>query len=140
VLALLPDRRQNLLFSATFRRPCNLLLRCCYVSRSASMSPPLLRPRRTFNSAHRVDPNAARNGWRYLIQHHGWKRTLVFVASSTPLSTSRENYSAWALPQEHCMVNSARARGTQVSHQSRLGMIATDVACRGIDISELPLW
>jgi len=82
VLALLPDRRQNLLFSATF--PLSV----------QSLAEGLLRDpvridiaaaadttRRVQQRAIAVDPERRTQLLRHLIQLHSWERTLVFVAT-----------------------------------------------------------
>src|SRR6185369_6072184 len=82
VLALLPDRRQNLLFSATFPPPVqslvDLLLRKPVridVATAVKTSPEIQQ------RVIAVDPGCRTQLLRHLIQHHGWERTLVFVAT-----------------------------------------------------------
>ena len=62
VLALLPDRRQNLLFSATFPAAVQSLAELFLRDPVRIDVVALLRPRRTFNSAPSLSiPSAARN-------------------------------------------------------------------------------
>src|SRR6202011_356619 len=77
VLALLPDRRQNLLFSATFppavQSLVELLLRKPVridVAATAETMPDIEQ------RSIAVEPDRRAQLLRYLIQHHGWERTL----------------------------------------------------------------
>jgi ATP-dependent RNA helicase RhlE len=144
VLALLPDRRQNLLFSATFplavQSLVELLLRnpvCIDVATTTAETTPDIQQRSIA-----VDPERRAQLLRYLIQHHGWERTLVFVATKYATEhiarkLQRLGFVAGALHGE--LSQGAR---TQVLAEFKAGrlqvLIATDVAARGIDISELP--
>ena len=143
VLALLPDRRQNLLFSATFppavQSLAELLLRKPVridVAATAETTPDIQQ------RSIAVDPERRTQLLRYLIQHHGWERTLVFVATKYATEhiarkLQRLGFTAGALHGE--LSQGAR---TQVLAEFKAGrlqvLIATDVAARGIDISELP--
>jgi ATP-dependent RNA helicase RhlE len=143
VLALLPDRRQNLLFSATFppavQSLVELLLRKPVridVAATAETTPDIQQ------RSIAVDPQRRAQLLRYLIQHHGWERTLVFVATKYATEhiarkLQRQGFAAGALHGE--LSQGAR---TQVLAEFKTGrlqiLIATDVAARGIDISELP--
>jgi ATP-dependent RNA helicase RhlE len=142
VLALLPDQRQNLLFSATFPPPvqslAELLLRnpvSVDVAAAAATSPDI--EQRSIV----VDPKRRTQLLRRLIQHHGWKRTLVFVATKyasehIAQKLQRLGLSARALHGD--LSQGARTRSLEDFKAGRLGvLIATDVAARGLDIIEL---
>ena len=143
VLALLPDRRQNLLFSATF--PLSV----------QSLAEGLLRDpvridiaaaadttRRVQQRAIAVDPERRTQLLRHLIQLHSWERTLVFVATKyaaehIALKLQRVGLTARAL--HGALSQGAR---TQALADFKAGslqvLIATDVAARGIDVTDLP--
>ena len=143
VLSLLPDRRQNLLFSATFppavQTLAELLLRepvRIDVAATAETTPDIQQ------RCIAVDPERRTQLLRYLIQHHGWKRTLVFVATKyatehIALKLQRLSIAAGALHGE--LSQGTRTKALADFKAGRLQvLIATDVAARGIDISELP--
>ena len=143
VLALLPDRRQNLLFSATFppavQSLVDLLLRnpvCIDVAATAETTPDIQQ------RSIAVDPERRVQLLRYLIQHHAWERTLVFVATKYATEhiarkLQRLGFAAGALHGE--LSQGARIQALAEFKAGRLQvLIATDVAARGIDISELP--
>jgi len=143
VLALLPDHRQNLLFSATFppavQSLAELLLRQPVridVVATAATSPDIQQ------RSIAVDPERRTQLLRHLIQHHGWERTLVFVATKyatehIALKLQRLDIAAGALHGE--LSQGARTQALADFKAGRLQvLIATDVAARGIDITELP--
>ena len=143
VLARLPDRRQNLLFSATFppavQSLAELLLRDPVridVEATAETTPDIQQ------RSIAVDPERRTQLLHHLIQHHGWERTLVFVATKyatehLALKLQRLNIAAGALHGE--LSQGARTRALADFKAGRLKvLVATDIAARGIDITELP--
>ena len=142
VLALLPDRRQNLLFSATFppavRSLAELLLRNPVrvdVATAAETLPDIQQ------RSIAVDPQRRTQLLRHLIRHHGWERTLVFVATKyatehIALTLQRLGFAARALNGD--LSQGARTQALADFKAGRVRvLIATDVAARGIDIVDL---
>jgi ATP-dependent RNA helicase RhlE len=143
VLALLPERRQNLLFSATFppavQSLAELLLRDpvrIEVAATAETTPDIQQ------RSIAVDPERRTQLLRHLIQQHRWERTLVFVATKyatehIAMKLQRLGITAGALHGE--LSQGARTQALANFKAGRLQvLIATDVAARGIDILELP--
>ena len=89
-----------------------------------------------------VDPEHRTQLLHHLIQHHGWERTLVFVATKyatehLALKLQRLNIAAGALHGE--LSQGARTAALADFKAGRLKvLVATDIAARGIDITELP--
>ena len=142
VLALLPDDRQNLLFSATFppavRSLADLLLRdpVRVDFGAVTTSPPDIQQRSIA-----VDPERRTQLLRYLIQHHGWERTLVFVATKyatehVALKLERLDFAARALHGDLSQGARTRALADFKAGRVRI-LLATDVAARGIDVLDL---
>ena len=142
VLALLPDRRQNLLFSATFPPPvqslAELLLRNPVridVATVAATLPDIQQ------RSIAVDPERRTQLLRHLIQQHGWERTLVFVATKyatehIALKLQRLGFAARALHGD--LSQGARTKALADFKAGRVRvLIATDVAARGIDVVDL---
>lgn len=142
VLALLPDGRQNLLFSATFppavRALAELLLRNPVhvdVATVATTQPDIQQ------RSIAVDPERRTQLLRHLIQHHGWERTLVFVATKyatehVALKLQRLGFAARALHGD--LSQGARTQALADFKAGRVRvLIATDVAARGIDVVDL---
>jgi ATP-dependent RNA helicase RhlE len=142
VLALLPDRRQNLLFSATFppavRSLAELLLRNPVRVDVATVAEtqPDIQQRSIV-----VDPERRTQLLRHLIQHHGWERTLVFVATKyatehIAVKLQRLGFAARALNGD--LSQGARTQALADFKAGRVRvLIATDVAARGIDVVDL---
>ena len=142
VLALLPDRRQNLLFSATFPSAvlslAELLLRNPVrvdVAAVAETQPDIQQ------RSIAVDPQRRTQLLRHLIQRHGWERTLVFVATKyatehIALKLQRLGFAACALNGD--LSQGARTKALADFKAGRVRvLIATDVAARGIDVVDL---
>jgi ATP-dependent RNA helicase RhlE len=142
VLALLPDGRQNLLFSATFppavRSLAEVLLRDPVRVDVAAVATTLpdIQQRSIV-----VDPQRRTQLLRHLIRHHGWERTLVFVATKyatehIALKLHRLGFAARALHGDLSQGARTQALADFKSGSVRV-LIATDVAARGIDVADL---
>jgi ATP-dependent RNA helicase RhlE len=146
VLALLPARRQSLLFSATFppavRKLADLLLRDPLridVDAGASLgeTQALIEQR-----AIEVDAKRRTMLLRHLLRAHTWPSVLVFVASRygadhVTAKLQRAGIKAAALHGE--LSQGARGQALADFKARRVQvLVATDVAARGIDIVQLP--
>lgn len=143
VIALLPDRRQNLLFSATFPPAVQALAErllhdqvCIDIADTVETAPDIQQRAIT------VDAERRTQLLHHLIQHHGWERVLVFVATKhatehVALKLQRLQIAARALHGE--MSQGARTGALAEFKAGRVQvLVATDLAARGIDILELP--
>jgi ATP-dependent RNA helicase RhlE len=145
VLALLPAKRQNLLFSATFppavralaenllHDPTRIDLPAATVTAENSI----------VQRAIEVDAPRRTQLLRHLIQTQAWTRVLVFVATkyATELVAEklrRAGISAAALHGELSQGARTRALADFKASQVQV-LVATDVAARGLDITELPV-
>ena len=143
IIRLLPERRQNLLFSATFppavHRFAEQLLQDPI--RINVPSTEATRPAIVQRSIH-VDPARRTQLLRHLIIEQGWARTLVFVATqySTEHVAEKLRRAGIAAAAFHGKLSQgARTKALADFKASRMTvLIATDVAARGIDIEHLP--
>ena len=144
VLALLPAKRQNLFFSATFPPAVEALaaelLRApvrVAVAETADTAPDITQ------RAIAVDESRRTELLRHLVLEHGWTQTLVFVASQ-----HAAEHVAWKLYNRQ--VHAAPFHGglSQGARRERLAefrngqwdmLVTTDLAARGIDITGLPV-
>jgi ATP-dependent RNA helicase RhlE len=144
VLALLPRKRQTLLFSATFPPAieglANTLLqtpRRIEVEATPRLAPDIRQ------RVIEVDPGQRTQLLRHLLQEEGWSRALVFVATKHAAEVlakklGKAGIAAEALHGE--MSQGRRRRVLQEFNQQELQvLVATDVAARGIDIPQLPV-
>lgn len=143
VLSLLPERRQNLLFSATFPPEVNALAEILLHDplRVDVPSTPATVPDIT-QRAIQVDAPRRTQLLLRLIREQGWTRVLVFVA--TKYSTEhvaeklrRAGISAEAFHGELSQGARTQALADFKAQQIQV-LVATDVAARGIDIMQLP--
>ena len=144
VLALLPARRQTLLFSATFpaavQALAEQLLReptCIEIEATPATVPEIAQ------RAIAVDMARRTRLLRHLIQHHGWSRVLVFVATKYATEHVAEKLrraGVKAAPFHGELSQGARTLTLADFKASKLQVVvATDVAARGIDIAQLPV-
>jgi ATP-dependent RNA helicase RhlE len=144
ILALLPARRQNLLFSATFPPAVWKLAEAVLLNPtridmpSASVDAPDIEQR-----AFEVDVPMRTQLLRNLIELNGWTRVLVFVATKYATEhvaekLRRAGIEAAALHGELSQGARTQALADFKATKVRV-LIATDLASRGIDIDSLPV-
>ncbi|MEP7206147.1 MAG: DEAD/DEAH box helicase [Casimicrobiaceae bacterium] len=143
ILVLLPKRRQNLLFSATFsdeiRELADALLN----------SPALIEvaPRNSTveiigQTVHPVDRDKKRELLAHLIKTNNWYQVLVFTrtkhgANKLAEQLNRDGITALAIHGNKSQGARTRALA-EFKDASLQVLVATDIAARGIDIDELP--
>jgi len=143
VLAKLPPKRQNLLFSATFADEIKAL------ADSLLDSPALIEVARRNTTAetvaqkiHPVDRDKKRELLTHLIRQHNWFQVLVFTrtkhgANRLAEQLTKDGISALAIHGNKSQ--SARTRALAEFKDGTLQvLVATDIAARGIDIDQLP--
>ena len=143
VLALLPARRQNLFFSATFPAAVQALadgLLQNPVRVEVPHTPgnePAIEQR-----AIAVDGSRRTQLLRHLVKEHNWSRVLVFVATQYAAEHVAEKlYKAgiYATPFHGGLSQGARNQVLQEFKDERWQVVVTtDLAARGIDIAQLP--
>jgi len=149
LLELLPARRQNLLFSATFplavqTLAARLLHEPARISVEES-TPPAGAPEELGAIEQRaiaVDTDKRTPLLRRLLEVHGWSHVLVFVASRhgadhVALKLNRAGISAAALHGELSQSGRSQALADFQAQRVKV-LVATDVAARGLDIARLP--
>jgi ATP-dependent RNA helicase RhlE len=144
IIELLPPRRQNLLFSATFSDDIRNL--------SGSI---LTNPARVEVSARNTAPEALRQLvypvdrdrkealLAHLIRKEDLRQVLVFTrtklaASRLASRLDREGINAVAIHSDRSQPERTRALAEFKSSEIRV-LVATDVAARGLDIEDLPV-
>lgn len=144
VLALLPKRRQNLLFSATFPEAVQALAKellhepTVIEIESAPTEMPVIEQR-----AIEVDTARRTPLLRHLIKTEGWKRVLVFVAKQYSAEhvadkLRRSGIAAVAFHGE--LSQGARSQALADFKDTQIQvLVATDLAGRGLDIVQLPV-
>jgi len=155
LLALLPPRRQTLLFSATFPRavtaladgllhdPVRIALAGAADETAAATEAIASATAHIHQRAIAVDTAPRTPLLLKLIRDHGWKRVLVFVATQYAASHVASKLHVGGLKAEAFHGDLSQGRRTQLLDDfkaSRLQvLVATDLAARGIDIEQLPV-
>ena len=143
VLAALPPKRQNLLFSATFSDDIKAL------ADNLLNSPAMVEVARRnatvdviLQKIHPVDRNRKHPLLSHLIKTHNWFQVLVFTrtkhgANKLVEQLTKDDISAMAIHG-----NKSQAARTRALSEFKSGslqvLVATDIAARGIDIDQLP--
>jgi ATP-dependent RNA helicase RhlE len=143
IVDLLPKRRQNLLFSATFpdeiRRLADTLLTDPATVEVAPRNTPIDLVRQL---VYPVDRDRKRQLLAHLIRHNNWDQVLVFTrtkiaASHLASDLVRDGIQAVAIHSDRTQGERTRALEAFRSGDVRV-LVATDVAARGLDIEDLP--
>ncbi len=146
ILALLPARRQNLLFSATFAPAIRALAdgmlqapAIVDVQGEPAGTPAIVQ------RAIEVDPGRRTQLLRHLLAQHQdtWDRVLVFVATqhaAQTVATKLYRSGIYAVPFHGDIAQGTRGNILAQFRQKRWDvLIATDLAARGLDIAQLPV-
>ncbi len=144
VLALLPAKRQNLLFSATFEPAVQTLAEAMLHNparitiANTDVHEPDIAQR-----AIQVDEKSRTALLRHLIKTHAWTRVLVFVATRYACEhVANKLYKAgvFATAFHGEMSQGARQDVLNEFKEERWEVVVTtDLAARGIDIAQLPV-
>ena len=144
ILRLLPERHQNLFFSATFPPAVQALAQTLLRDpvRVEVPSAPETAPDIT-QRVIAVDPGRRTQLLRHLIVQNRWSRVLVFVATKHAAEMVADKLRKARINAEPFHGELSQGKRTQVLADfkaSRLKVIiATDVAARGLDIAQLPV-
>ena len=143
IIALLPAKRQNLLFSATFPSEIHEL-----VDRMMNKPERIEAARRTMDAesvsqtVHHVDRERKRDLLAHLIRNGEWKQVLVFTRTkhgANKLSDQLDRGGITSAAIHGNKSQSARTRALADFKQGRVRvLVATDIAARGLDIDSLP--
>jgi ATP-dependent RNA helicase RhlE len=143
ILALLPRKRQNLLFSATLSDEIrNLTTTLLKNPLPIEISPPNSAPPSVKQWVYEVDKGRKPALLSHLVLSRDWQQVLVFCrtrngADQLVQRLQRDNISAAALHGDKSQAERSRVLAAFKANQFQ-ALVATDLAARGIDISELP--
>jgi superfamily II DNA/RNA helicase len=144
VLALLPEKRQTLLFSATFPAAVETLAgRMLREPQRIDVAGETRTPTAIEQRAFMVDAPRRAQLLRQLIREHGWERVLVFVASqyaAEHLARKLHQGDVFATSFHGGLSQSARKQTLREFKEKRWDvLVTTDLSARGIDIEQLPV-
>jgi superfamily II DNA/RNA helicase len=144
VLALLPRRRQNLFFSATFP-PAGLGLADGMLHDPIRVDGPRESHAKPKLDERAVEVDAARRTplLRHLIQQGAWTRVLVFVATRYACEHVADKLRRAGIAAAAFHGDASQGARTKVLADFKAGkllvLVATDLGARGIDIAHMPV-
>ena len=143
VLKLLPAERQNLLFSATFNDDIKALADTfLHDPQLVEVSPPNSTTELVTHHVHLVDRNRKRELLTHLVESRQWQQVLVFTRTKHGANRLAEVLAKGGIPAAAIHGNKSQGARTRALSEFKDGslrvLVATDIAARGIDISELP--
>jgi ATP-dependent RNA helicase RhlE len=143
ILALLPAKRQNLLFSATFPEEIRKLA-ASFMKDPATVE---VARRNTpaelvAQVAHPVDHARKRELLAHLVKSNHWKQVLVFCKTKHGANRLAQQLAREGIGSDAIHGNKAQGARGRALQQFKAGkvraLVATDIAARGLDIEALP--
>ena len=142
ILEMLPEKRQNMLFSATFPQTVVSLANSLLTDPKRIELEAASRPvASVVQRAIEVDANNRTGLLRHLLEIEPWASVLVFVGSkrrAENVAAKLQKHGLKAIALHGDMPQEKRARSLERFRAKRVRvLVATDVAARGIDIADL---
>ncbi|WQG59724.1 DEAD/DEAH box helicase [Pseudomonas sp. RTB3] len=143
VLARLPAKRQNLLFSATFSNDITALAgKLLHNPERIEVTPPNTTVERIEQRVFRLSSSHKRSLLAHLITAGAWEQVLVFTRTKHGANRLAEYLDKHGLTAVAIHGNKSQNARTKALADFKAGqvriMVATDIAARGLDIDQLP--
>ncbi|RON56644.1 DEAD/DEAH box helicase [Pseudomonas frederiksbergensis] len=143
VLARLPSKRQNLLFSATFSKDItDLAGKLLHNPERIEVTPPNTTVERIEQRVFRLAASHKRSLLAHLITAGAWEQVLVFTRTKHGANRLAEYLDKHGLSAVAIHGNKSQNARTKALADFKAGevriLVATDIAARGLDIDQLP--
>ncbi|GBL56709.1 putative ATP-dependent RNA helicase [Pseudomonas citronellolis] len=143
VLAKLPPKRQNLLFSATFSKDItDLANKLLHNPERIEVTPPNTTVERIEQRVFRIPSVQKRALLAHLVTVGAWEQVLVFTRTKHGANRLAEYLSKHGLPAAAIHGNKSQNARTKALADFKTNdvriLVATDIAARGLDIDQLP--
>ena len=143
ILDLVPTERRTMLFSATYTQPIrNLAGRMLKDPEYIDVTPGNTAAESVVQKVHLVDRSNKRALLIHLITRENWSRILVFTRTKHGANKLAEKLAAQGISAAALHSNKSQSFRTRTLKAFKNGeiriLVATDVAARGLDISNLP--
>ncbi|MDQ3595003.1 MAG: DEAD/DEAH box helicase, partial [Pseudomonadota bacterium] len=143
VLARLPAKRQNLLFSATFSNDITALAgKLLHNPERIEVTPPNTTVERIEQRVFRLPAAHKRSLLAHLITAGAWEQVLVFTRTKHGANRLAEYLDKHGLTAVAIHGNKSQNARTKALADFKAGevriLVATDIAARGLDIDQLP--
>ncbi len=143
ILKLLPQKRQNLLFSATFAEEIRELATGLLNNPlSVEVAPRNSTAERIEQLVHPVDKANKPSLLCHLVKEHNWEQVLVFTRTKHIANRLAERLEKEGIAAAAIHGNKSQGARTKALAGFKSGdvkvLVATDIAARGLDIDKLP--
>ena len=143
VLARLPEKRQNLLFSATFSKDItDLAGKLLHNPERIEVTPPNTTVERIEQRVYHVAASHKRALLAHLITQGAWEQVLVFTRTKHGANRLAEYLEKHGLTAAAIHGNKSQNARTKALADFKANtvrvLVATDIAARGLDIDQLP--
>ncbi|WP_259757803.1 DEAD/DEAH box helicase [Pseudomonas sp. GCEP-101] len=143
VLAKLPPKRQNLLFSATFSKDIvDLANKLLHNPERIEVTPPNTTVERIEQRVFRIPAVQKRALLAHLVTMGAWEQVLVFTRTKHGANRLAEYLTKHGLPAAAIHGNKSQNARTKALADFKANdvriLVATDIAARGLDIDQLP--
>jgi ATP-dependent RNA helicase RhlE len=143
IIGLLPAKRHNLMFSATFpeeiRKLAGTFMRDPALVEVARRNTPA---ELVAQVAHPVDQSRKRELLAHLVKTNDWRQVLVFTKTKRGANRLAEQLEHAGIDADAIHGNKSQPQRTRVLKRFKDNelqvLVATDIAARGLDIEELP--
>ena len=143
IVSYLPEKRQNLMFSATFSKEIRALAKGMINDPvEISVSPRNTTVKSVKQWIHPVDKKQKSALLAHLIEKNQWTQVLVFARTKHGSDRLCRQLNTKRIPAIAIHGNKSQNQRTRALQDFKKGkvqvMVATDIAARGIDIAQLP--
>ncbi|WP_462160206.1 DEAD/DEAH box helicase [Pseudoalteromonas sp. GB56] len=143
IIKLLPAKRQNLLYSATFSEEIRELAKTIVTDPlEISVVPPNTTAKTVEQWVYPVDKSRKTALLSHLIKEHNWPQVLVFSRTKHGANRIARNLESRGITSTAIHGNKSQGSRTKALAGFKDGsiqaLVATDIAARGIDIDQLP--
>lgn len=143
ILALLPVKKQNLLFSATFSDEIRTLAKKLVVDPiEVSVAPANTTAEKVEQWVYPVDKSKKSALLTHLIKDQNWQQVLVFSRTKHGANRLAKQLNSRDITAAAIHGNKSQGARTRALSEFKQGdvrvLVATDIAARGLDIDQLP--
>ncbi len=143
ILKLLPERRQNLLFSATFSSEIRTFTKnILHNPVSIDVAPRNTTAETVMQQAYRMEKSGKPALLKHLIHTGRWEQVLVFTRTKHGADRLSKKLNAFKITAAAIHGNKSQNARTRALAEFKAGetrvLVATDIAARGLDIKQLP--
>ncbi|MEX1669711.1 DEAD/DEAH box helicase [Zhongshania guokunii] len=143
ILAVLPKRRQNLMFSATFSGEIRTLAKGLVNNPvEISVSPEVTTAKSVTQSIYPVDKKQKPALLTHLINTNDWQQVLIFSKTKHGANRLAAHLESAGIKAAAIHGNKSQGARTRALAEFKNGdvraLVATDIAARGLDIDQLP--